>query len=608
MTGGIRALRAACALAACLGASGAGCGGGTTSIRVFTTNWTDDGGKSMAQVWKKLEGRHPPPGANVVVAVAGSADKLIGEPLEGGEKWAYAHAIDARPVVAGSVVVATGGTELFALDASTGKHLWTRPTGGLKLHGAGDDGNVTVVTLARGSGLGSVLLAVARDGSVLRQIETDKELGAPAVLGGYAFVPWNGVYVSAIDINSGDEAARLVVREQTSRAWTLGGELYFGEVGIFRFDSKISLADKNGASYVSIPVRELPGSPKLMPPGTEHPGAASDAEDRVRIFARTAPGDSSPLAIDSDRYFATYFKLAMGFDAKGGGLAWVHTHDSDFIGGAAGPGDVVLCDEKGHATLLDAKTGGVAGDIDLGEQVLSCVVQVDSLREKGDPAPTPPLAEQLSQALVNRDAELATAKRLLLRELATLPDETATKTLIELASSERTSPMVLPDARKALADRRTGAQFMLAALAHHYDFLKDELRSPPVGPMAHALGAMGEKRAAPLLAAQLLDPANSDEDVKEAAQALVRLASPAEAPRLAQFFGMYRSAATDEDVEVAVVSVAQALAKVGSAADKKRILDAMSDPMTLPNVSERLKALVVVAPAAATATDAGTTP
>ena len=42
---------------------------------------------------------------------------------------------------------------------------------------------------------------------------------------------------------------------------------------------------------------------------------------------------------------------------------------------------------------------------------------------------------------------------------------------------------------------------MEAALERHYDFLKDVLRSPPVGPIAQALGAMKETRAAPLLAA-----------------------------------------------------------------------------------------------------------
>ena len=314
---------------------------------------------------------------------------------------------------------------------------------------------------------------------------------------------------------------------------------------------------------MALPARELAGSPKLMEPGTENPGPVAEARDWIRIYARPTPGDTGPLGIDSDRYYATYFKLVMGLTASKGSLAWVHTHASEVIGGAASIGGLVICDEQGHVTMLDAATGGATGDFDLGEKVNACVVQADAFHKEGAAAEMPPLAAQISTALLNRDAELATAKRLLLRELAALPDETATKTLIELASDERTPPMILDDARKALSDRRNGESAMLAALGRHYDFMKDVLRPPPVGPLAQALAAMGAHGAAPLLASHLLDPADTDDDVRRAAEALVRLAGPTEAPQLTQFFAIYRAAAPDGDVEIAVVSAAQALVKVG---------------------------------------------
>jgi outer membrane protein assembly factor BamB len=390
-----------------------GCGGGQTSINLFTTDWTDDNGASIDALRQKLARAQAKvaPGADVVVAVGGNADKLIGQPLAGGAKWTYAHPLSSRPVVAGGVVVAAGGGELFALDALSGKRLWVRPSGSLKVFGAGDDGNVTVITLSGATGSGSTLLAIARDGSVVRQIETDRILGTPAVLGGYAFVPWNSVYVSALDLAGGDEAARVVLREKTSRAWSSGGQIYFGEIGIFRFDEHIKDGPKNLASHISLPVRELPGSPKLMEPGTEVLGPAAEAPDRIRIFARPTPGGDTPLGIDDDRFYATYFRIAMGFEAKKGALKWVHTHGSDLIGGAAGPGSVVLCDDQGHVTSLDGGTGGVIADLDLGEAIKGCVVQVDSWKAAGAPAPVPPLAEQLSEALLNREAPAAPRAR-----------------------------------------------------------------------------------------------------------------------------------------------------------------------------------------------------
>ncbi len=144
------------------------------------------------------------------------------------------------------------------------------------------------------------------------------------------------MYVSALDLANGDESGRVVLREKVSRAWTSAGSVYFGEIGIFRFDAHIRDASQNRATHVSIPLRELPGSPKLMSPGTENPGPAASAPDRIRIYAR--PNSTDPIAIDGDRYYATYFRIAMGFDATKGALAWAHTHGSDIIGGAAGSG------------------------------------------------------------------------------------------------------------------------------------------------------------------------------------------------------------------------------------------------------------------------------
>jgi outer membrane protein assembly factor BamB len=583
------------------------CGGGQTPLNLFSTDWTDDAGRSIAGVQKKLAGAHPKPGADVVVAVAGNSDKLIGQPIGGGAKWTFAHAIDSRPVLTGSVVIGSGGGELFALDATTGHKLWARPTGGLKIHGAGDDGAVSVITMSRGSGHGSVLLAVQHDGSVVRQIEPERDLGAPAVLAGYAFVPWGNVYVSALDLAGGDEEGRVVLREQVSRAFTSGGNVYFGEVGLVRFDSHIKDASANKASHITLPVRELPGSPKLMLPGTENPGPAATAPDKIRLYARPTPNEE-PLAIDGGRFYATYFKLVMGFDAAKGALSWVHTHASDVIGGAAGGRFVAVCDDEGKVTLLDGKGGGVVGEQDLGEAVKSCVVQVDAYEPSAPARASAPLASQISEALLRGDPQLATAHRLLLRELSTVEDETATKTLVELASDPRTSPALLPDARTALANRRNGARYMLEALARHYDFMKDVLRPPPVGPMAQALAAMNDRRAAPLLAEHLVDPADTDDDVKRTAEALVVLGGETEAPRLTQFFGMYRASAASEEVAAAAVAVGQALAKVGAADGRALVRSAMTDAMTREDIRERLQAILQGMPDDAASADAGAPP
>jgi outer membrane protein assembly factor BamB len=587
----------------------ASCGGGQTNPRLFSADWLDDGGKSIEEVRMRLGGARASAGTDIVVAVAGNSDKLVGQPMNGA-RWTFAHTLDARPVVAGAIVLGSGGNEIFALEASTGRKLWARPTGGLPLYGAGDDGTVTVVTLAQPGERGSELLAVTHDGVVVRQAETDKMLGAPAVLGKIAFVPWGNQYVSAIDLATGDEIGRVVMREKVSRAWTSGGAMYFGEVGIFRFDQRIREASKNGASHVGLPERELPGQPRLLTPGGEKQSPAANAQDKIRLYARPTDNEA-PLAIQDGRFYATYFRLAMGLDAQKGRIAWVHTHKHDLIGGEAISGGVVLCDEQGKVTTLDAKTGGVAGEIDLGEPVKSCVVGMDRYRLPESPrgaaprsgAPgtlafrelgpdTPGLAQQISEAVLAHDPQLATVYRLLLRELTTLPDELATRTLVELASDSRTSPAIVGDARAGLASRRNGAKYMLEALERHYDFLKDVLRPPPVGPIAQALAEMKENRAAALLASHLLDPADTPDDVKHAAAALVALGGPGELPTIKQFFAMYRGAAESDEVALAAVSAGEALLRLGGKDGRSAVDFALKDPMTEDMVRTRLDAVV----------------
>ena len=155
------------------------------------------------------------------------------------------------------------------------------------------------MTFRKAGGVGNVLLAVAHDGQVVRQIETDKPLGAPAVLARLAFVPWAGQYVSVIDLANGDEAARVTLREQTSRAWTQGGSLWFGELGFIRFDEHIQDASKGKATTVDLPTRELPGTPKLMPAGDHALPPTADATDKVHIYARPR-GTESGAALEDE--------------------------------------------------------------------------------------------------------------------------------------------------------------------------------------------------------------------------------------------------------------------------------------------------------------------
>lgn len=564
-----------------LGAIVVSCGGGQTRGSAFDTAWFNDDG-AAARAFQKGFTSTIPRGADVAIGIVGK-DTLIGAPLAGGPTWTFTHALSQRPVIAGSAVVAVGAGELFALDAITGKQLWKRQTPGV-LRGAGDDGKTTVVSLSSPARKGSLVLAISRDGNVIRQVEDEAPIGTPAVVDGIAFLPWAGQYVSAFDLQTGDERARILLRSQTSRAFTADGALFFGEAGATRFDDKIGNAPKGNATTVMLPARELPGAPKWMSPGTEAQPLEAMAPDKIRLYAR--PTSKGSAGVESDRFAATYYRIAVGFESGQGKVAWSYLNATDFLGGDAYAGGFALCDESGKVTMIDAKTGAAAAEISLGKKLDACIVQTDGLSATGGKAG--PLAEQLARAVTSNHAELVTIQKVLLTELAKLEDESVTQTLIEVTSNQDASPDLVPFARKSLAARRTGLPFMRAALTRHYDFLTDSLRPPPVAPIADALAALKDKFSAPLLAMHLNDPANSTEDVEHAAQALVSLATPAEAPALQAFFAAYRGAdgiEQDEALQNAVVYVAQALKKIGAG---DIVAAAAKDPFTNSVVRSRL--------------------
>ncbi|WP_441290299.1 outer membrane protein assembly factor BamB family protein [Sorangium sp. KYC3313] len=375
---------AACARAllvpvcAALAALSVACGGGQTQGEAFDPRWKDDGGAGIAAFQQRFAGRRIPLGADVAVGVVAGARarQLVGVPLDGGPAWTFVHRLDARPAVAGGVVVGLGRGELFALDARTGELLWKRRAGG-RLRGAGDDGETTVVSLVSTTGTRSVVLAVSRESLVLRQIEDSAAIGVPAVVGRYAFLPWQGRYVTVFDLQTGGEVARAQLRTEVSRAFLLGGTVFFGGEAATRFDASIGLGAAGRASIARLPARELPGAPVWMTAGTEVLAPAASAEDRARLYARPRP--VGPPGIEGERYVATYYRAAVGLDARTGALAWAHAGEADFLGGAAYAGGFALCDARGGITFLDAQRGAVAGRASLGRPIQACVVQADGL-------------------------------------------------------------------------------------------------------------------------------------------------------------------------------------------------------------------------------------
>jgi outer membrane protein assembly factor BamB len=112
---------------------------------------------------------------------------------------------------------------------------------------------------------------------------------------------------------------------------------------------------------------------------------------------------------------------------------------------------------------------------------------------------------------------------------------------------------------------------------------------PPIAPLGEALAALGDRRAAPLLAGQLNRPAHTASAIARAAEALEELASDAEFGELSVFFSLHRTTADGPEWVAAVVSVARTLLRVGGRRAHTLIELAIRDPLTIADVREALE-------------------
>jgi len=565
-----------------------GCSASTlnSTSKALDPDWQNDSGASIAKVEQRLHALPRVENSRVVVGVSDAG--LVASSLDGKSHWKYDGHPTSAPIIAGPLVIFSEGDQIVALEASSGNKSWNIGNRGLALRGAANDGALSALVLADTHK--SLFLGVSRSGSTLGSVESKADLGVPAARGGIAFVPWSSQYVSALDINSGDEAGRMLARVQVSQALNFGGELYFGEQGLIRFDEKVRYASTNQANHVGLPKVELPGKPTWLGSGLVNPSSQANARTKIRIFAAPVAAPSGELTLGAGTFSATYFRVVLGLDSKSGALRWVRALPADIVGGAAASSGFVLCDANGKVWSLD-RAGGDAGSLDLGSKIRSCVADTGAEEVPSAPA-RGSLALQITEALDNLEPTMAEAERYLVSELGKQEDPIVTKSLIDLSSSPRVPPDLRLETRRLLALRKNGTEYMLSALARHYDFVSGVLLPPPVGPLADALGAIGETRAAPLLAKHLNDPANSAEDVAHAARALSKLATANEYEELRTFFALYRATADDEALVAAVVSCAEALLRVGGAEGHALIERAAQDPLTQNDVRRALPAVL----------------
>lgn len=535
------------------------------------------------------------------LAVGSRDDELIGlrwdpNAPDGGARpaWRRAAIVTQPAIVAGAVVVFGEGARFAALDAATGEPLWSSPARGAELIAVADDGTFTALTLRHPRTNTRSLTVLDRRGRELWHLETESPPGAPALLRGTLVVPW-GAFVSAIDVLGRAEVGRARLDTPFQYATWVLGDLFLGG------PPWVELGVAPSPPYV-LARRPLPGRVHVGPERVVGPDA-----DVTRLYVqpKALEANGAPPA-SGDVYLATHGRIALGIDARHGALSWVLALPGRALAAAPLPGAFAVCDDTGVLRRLEAGGAQQSWQAPLAEPrrrgrvepaLTACSLEVGSARaverfvrdgSNANDRGAMPLLEQLATVLSLADRQLLDAQRFLSRELAARPEPEATHVLIALATRRSADPILQADAEDLLATRRNGAEYMLLALASASPRGPDPLALAPLGPLADALGALGESRAAPLLAEQLNHPGHSAGAIARAAAALEQLASEAEFANLSVFFSLHRTIADQPERVEAVNAVGRTLLRIGGERGRTLVQQAARDPLTAPEVRQQL--------------------
>lgn len=510
-----------------------------------------------------------PPARDHAVAygVGGSPSELFVVDLEtGAELWRTAAQPRSWPHIAGDVIVSHEGERIVARDVRTGATRFSFGDRGMWLVGAAGEGHLGAFTLSTSAGAGAHSeLVIVRGTEIAHRMGATHAMGSPEVAGGMVLVPWGSQYLSFLDAVTTEEVARVRVRGSVlGHAFAKGGHVYVGQRDLFRLTPSIASGTRAEAAHYAPPALDLPGRPGFMVDPYQAPPTPDSAIHRVRMAFRPS-GTGEDVRMTDDNLYALFHRVVFALDATTGVVRWAYESERDLSGAEPVPGGLLLADEAGGITTLDARDGSVRRQL-TGTHAAT-LVRFHALQlDLSDAAPvTSHVAEQLAAIVNDGDTRMAPASVFALRALASLPGDSPTLSLLAICESTTASRSVRDEACSALAERSDGRDAILGALARHGDFVSGT-PVPPIGPLAQAAAGMGATEAVPLLIRHLADPATPDDALQSVVQALGTLATPEVVPPLLEFLRLYHADAAGQGMTLALEAAMNAASELDPAA------------------------------------------
>ena len=165
---------------------------------------------------------------------------------EGRVLWSLEKDTTAKPTLLYDTIIIKSGNELVGLNLENGKEKWRHNPKGWDYFGADQESDRIYITLGIGGecrkvGMhrGKVIALNAGSGSVIWSREAESRcLGAPSVMGGSVFVPYDMQNVAILNAKSGVEEARLLTLDDNfTFSATFPQGVFYGSKGLYFFDA-----------------------------------------------------------------------------------------------------------------------------------------------------------------------------------------------------------------------------------------------------------------------------------------------------------------------------------------------------------------------------------
>lgn len=556
----------------------AGCGGGGQGL---AHNFPDDRPDDVRAVLARVAAAGPRTERDVVVGLTPAPARLWAYDLSAGRLlWEQPSEAENTPHVAGAYVVAQEPSGIVVRRLADGSVATRFDDGELSLMGADGEGELAAIALSTGGAVGArSRLVVVRGGGVASQLELDQAIGEPAVRAGMVFLPWAQQNLSVLDAGGAEIARVRFTRGVVGHAVAQGGGVFFGQRGIAQLGERSTSAPD--APWLELPERELPGDPGMLRDAYQPPPGPASASHHVRLAWRAEPGADGEPQLAGDTVYLVFYRLVMALSASEDRVRWVTQLPADVIGASVEADGLVVADESGGVHALSREDGRITWSAETGMPATWASVSHPGLRAGAPQGEVLPLRDQLLAAIQNTDARLVPARAYAARLLAALPEPDVTANLIALCD-DRTLPAQLRSAScEALASRDNGTEHVLSALERHASYLSGT-SAPPVGALARAAVRANERRAVPLLIAQLRDPQTPDTDLAVVADALRALGDASAREPLEDFVRLYHAEAPDEALGRALGAAIQAYAALAGPAAQETLRWVVDDPMSMP--------------------------